>query len=118
MIVFSIIGALIGAGFASGQEMYLFFYRFGIGGIFGLVLCSALIGLVIYKTFLILYKNKNIQNYHDFLRSLGSFWDGDFWAQKCARKSPSPNNTNIKHNSKYIFISYILYYDSRIWSIF
>ena len=33
MIIFSIIGALIGAGFASGQEMYLFFYRFGIYGI-------------------------------------------------------------------------------------
>ena len=30
MILFTIIGSIIGAGFASGQEIYLFFYRFGI----------------------------------------------------------------------------------------
>ena len=66
MIVFSIIGALIGAGFASGQEMYLFFYQYGINGIIGLVFCSILIGLVIYKTFSISYNNK-ISNYNDFL---------------------------------------------------
>ena len=65
MIIFSIIGALIGAGFASGQEMYLFFYRFGIYGILGLLLCSFLIGIVIYKTFLIIY-NENISNYQDW----------------------------------------------------
>ena len=29
MIIFTIIGALIGAGFASGQEIYLFFYKYG-----------------------------------------------------------------------------------------
>lgn len=76
MILFSIIGALIGAGFASGQEIYLFFYRYGINGIYGLVLCSALIGYVIYKTFLIIYNKSNsktkeglkeINNYQDFL---------------------------------------------------
>ena len=39
MILFSIIGTLIGAGFASGQEIYLFFYRYGLNGIMGLVLC-------------------------------------------------------------------------------
>ena len=50
MVVFAIIGAFIGAGFASGQEIYLFFYKYGIKGIFGLVLCSALIPYVIYKT--------------------------------------------------------------------
>ena len=67
MVVFSIIGALIGAGFASGQEIYLFFYRYGALGILGLVICSFLIGIVIYKTFLIIFKNEKIQNYKDFL---------------------------------------------------
>ena len=67
MIIFSIIGALIGAGFASGQEMYIFFYKYGIYGILGLILCSVLISLVIYKTFKIIYLNKKINNYQDFL---------------------------------------------------
>jgi hypothetical protein len=31
-VVFVIIGTLIGAGFASGQEVYLFFYSYGIKG--------------------------------------------------------------------------------------
>ena len=66
MIIFVIIGALIGAGFASGQEIYLFFYRFGLKGIWGLLLCSILIGAVIYKTLLIIYEH-NIKNYEEFL---------------------------------------------------
>lgn len=32
-IIFVIIGAVIGAGFASGQEIYLFFYSYGIKGL-------------------------------------------------------------------------------------
>ena len=66
MILFSIIGTLIGAGFASGQEIYLFFYRYGLNGIMGLVLCSILIGIITYKTFLIIQKNK-INTYEEFL---------------------------------------------------
>lgn len=69
MAIFSIIGALIGAGFASGQEMYIFFYRFGILGILGLVLCSGLIGGVIYKTFLTIH-SKKINNYQSFLNEI------------------------------------------------
>ena len=69
MIIFSIIGTLIGAGFASGQEMYLFFYKFGLKGMLGLVLCSVLIGVVIYKTFSIIYENK-INTYEEFLSKI------------------------------------------------
>ncbi len=69
MILFSIIGTLIGAGFASGQEIYLFFYRYGLNGIMGLVLCSVLIGIITYKTFLIIYKNK-ITTYEEFLSKI------------------------------------------------
>lgn len=36
-IVFVIIGTLIGAGFASGQEMYIFFFSYGLEGIAGLI---------------------------------------------------------------------------------
>ena len=69
MLVFSIIGTLIGAGFASGQEMYLFFYRYGINGILGLVLCSSLMAGVIYKTFIIIH-DKQIHSYKDFLNTI------------------------------------------------
>ena len=69
MVIFSIIGALIGAGFASGQEMYLFFYKYGFCGILGLFLCSVLIGMVIYKTFSIIH-SKKVENYQDFLQEI------------------------------------------------
>lgn len=65
-IVFVIIGTLIGAGFASGQEMYLFFFSYGIKGIAGIIVSSLVIGYVIYKTFDII-KKYPIHNYKDFL---------------------------------------------------
>ena len=52
-----------------GQEIYLFFYRHGINGIYGLFLCSILIGTIIYKTLKISYK-KNIIKYKDFLETI------------------------------------------------
>lgn len=66
-IVLVIIGALIGAGFASGQEIYSFFYSYGKIGIFGIIITCSLITLTIYKSFKIIYKN-NIQNYDEFLK--------------------------------------------------
>ena len=65
-VVFVIIGTLIGAGFASGQEIYAFFFSFGIKGILGIFISSSIIGIIIYKTIQILQKN-NIENYKDFL---------------------------------------------------
>ena len=97
MIVFSIIGALIGAGFASGQEMYLFFYRFGIYGILGLILCSSLIGMTIYKTFLIIH-NKNISNYQDFLNEV--FYTG--------KKQPKNKYLNLSYISNVIVNVFLL----------
>lgn len=49
-----------------GQEIYLFFYRYGINGIAGIILCNILMGLVIYKTLKII-KEKDIKTYKDFL---------------------------------------------------
>ena len=65
-VVFVIIGALIGAGFASGQEIYLFFFSYGTKGLIGIIISSGLIGLIIYKTLKII-KINNIKNYKDFL---------------------------------------------------
>lgn len=68
-VVFVIIGTLIGAGFASGQEIYIFFFSYGIKGLLGIVFASSLIGIIIYRTFKIVKKN-NIRNYKEFLNYL------------------------------------------------
>lgn len=66
-IVLVIIGALIGAGFASGQEIYSFFYSYGVIGLVGLVITFVLISFIIYKSLKIICENK-IDNYDEFLR--------------------------------------------------
>lgn len=52
-----------------GQEIYYFFYRFGIKGIIGIIFCNFLMGAVIYKTLSKVY-SKNINSYKDFLNEL------------------------------------------------
>ena len=65
-VVFVIIGTVIGAGFASGQEIFSFFFLYGIKGLIGILISSIIIGITIYKTIKIVHKN-NIDNYRDFL---------------------------------------------------
>ena len=65
-IVFVIIGTMIGAGFASGQEIYLFFFSYGLEGVIGILISCSIMGIVIYKTLQILIKN-DITTYKDFL---------------------------------------------------
>ena len=65
-VVFVIIGTLIGAGFASGQEVYAFFFSFGLKGLLGIIISSILIGIIIYKTLKIVTE-KNVDNYKKFL---------------------------------------------------
>lgn len=68
-IIFIIIGTLIGAGFASGKEIEIFFFQYGVYGIIGMSISIALIGIVIYRTLLIV-KNKKTQNYKEFLKQI------------------------------------------------
>lgn len=68
-IVFVIIGTLIGAGFASGQEMYVFFFAFGMKGFIGILISSILMGVIIYKVLKII-NDHEIQNYKEFLEVL------------------------------------------------
>lgn len=65
-VVFVIIGTMIGAGFASGQEVYLFFFSYGIEGLIGILISSLMMGFVIYKT-LQLAHQYGIDTYKDFL---------------------------------------------------
>lgn len=64
-----IIGSVIGAGFASGQEINSFFYKYGISGIFGLIISMSLISFIIYKVFK-LARVKNINTYKEFLEAI------------------------------------------------
>lgn len=66
VIIFVIIGALIGAGFASGQEIYSFFYCYGINGILGIIVMSILISILIYRTLKIIFI-RGIDTYQEFL---------------------------------------------------
>ena len=68
-IIFVIIGALIGAGFASGQEIYIFFFLYGVNGLYGIIISSLIIGIIIYKTLYVIYK-KNITTYKEFLKEI------------------------------------------------
>lgn len=65
-IVLVIIGALVGAGFTSGQEIYSFFYSYGSIGIIGIIITCCLISLMVHKSLKIIYSNK-INSYDEFL---------------------------------------------------
>ena len=88
-VVFVIIGTLIGAGFASGQEVYLFFFSYGMKGLIGILISSIISGVVIYSTFNILNKYK-INTYKDFLNIL------------------IPKNTKLKIIANFIINRFIL----------
>lgn len=68
-VVFVIIGTIIGAGFASGQEIWLFFNKYGNWGVAGIVLACSLSGTLIYKVFRILQK-ENINTYTELLENV------------------------------------------------
>lgn len=69
-VIFVIIGAVIGAGFASGKEIYLFFNIYGVKGFVGIGIASILTGFIIYKVLKHLRDNE-INNYEKYLEKLG-----------------------------------------------
>lgn len=71
-IVLVIIATLIGAGFASGKEIYSFFFIYKFHGIFGIFISSFLISVVIYKVLIMCNKNK-INTYQEFCKYVGNF---------------------------------------------
>lgn len=68
-VSFVIIGTIIGAGFASGQEIYTFFNVYGLKGLLGIFISCILIGSVIYKT-LRISMNLKEEEYEAFLKSI------------------------------------------------
>lgn len=68
-ITFVILGAIIGAGFISGQEINIFFNIFGTNGIIGIIISGIIFGIIINKTCLII-KEKNVKNYENFIKNI------------------------------------------------
>lgn len=64
--IFVIIGTIIGAGFASGKEIFTFFNVYGIYGLFGLIISEIIMGLAIYKIFRLII-HYNITSYSQFI---------------------------------------------------
>ena len=52
-----------------GQEIYSFFYSFGIWGILGIIIASIFLGIIIYKT-LIISKKYNLNSYNELLNKI------------------------------------------------
>ncbi len=65
-IIFTIIATLIGAGFASGQEINTFFYIYGTKGLVGLAVCCMIFSAIIYKVLTIVEAN-SVECYKDFI---------------------------------------------------
>ena len=65
-IIFTLVGTFIGAGFVSGKEVYVFFYRFGLNGLIGIAISCLTMGFIIYQIFKIINR-KNISSYDEFL---------------------------------------------------
>ena len=68
-IIMVIIGTLVGAGFASGREIYLFFGKYGAKGLLGIIISGVLSAFIIYTVLKNINENQ-IYNYSDFLKKL------------------------------------------------
>ena len=68
-IAATLIGTVVGAGFASGQEVFHFFSRFGRAGWGGILLATILLGMAISQVFKIGLQLRT-NSYRDFLAHL------------------------------------------------
>lgn len=68
-IVFVLIGTMIGAGFASGKEIFIFFGKYGNLGIIGIIISSIFFYIIINSTLKYTF-NKKIYTYNSFIQNL------------------------------------------------
>ena len=66
-----IIGTIIGAGFASGKEINIFFGQYGKFGIIGAIVSATLTGVIIYSTIAIT-KRLQIKSNNEFLEKISN----------------------------------------------
>lgn len=65
-LAWSLVGTVVGAGYASGQEIYQFFVRYGEGGIIGIPL-SALLFSVVFSQTIRVAQETGTNNWRDLL---------------------------------------------------
>jgi len=68
-IISIILGSIIGAGFATGQEIYLFFGKYKIYGIVGIIISTAMISFVLYVVLNQMQRN-NFKNYAEYMEQI------------------------------------------------
>ncbi len=68
-IISVLIGTMIGAGFASGKEIYIFFAKYGTYGIIGAVASAILTAVILYCTLLIV-KRYDIKDNSQFVEKI------------------------------------------------
>ena len=66
-----LLGAIIGAGFATGKEIASFFVKYGKMSLFGILIASLLFGIYIYAV-LSKMKKENITSPHMYLCSISN----------------------------------------------
>ncbi len=66
-----IIGTLIGAGFASGKEIYIFFMRYGKFGLLGIIV-STILTICIINNVIKITKKNNIKNNNEFINVIST----------------------------------------------
>lgn len=105
-IVFVIIATLVGAGFASGKEIYSFFFIYQKFGILGICISSTVISLVIHKVFKICL-NSNVNTYKEFCEYIGNSLKNKL-LNKHTKKTNIPEVLNYIVNIFLIITFYIM----------
>ncbi len=62
-----IIGTIIGAGFASRKGKYIFFSKYGLYGIIGILFSGTILGILTSKVLKIIGKEQKVNTYNEFL---------------------------------------------------
>lgn len=106
-VVFVIIATLVGAGFASGKEIYSFFFIYEKFGIVGIYISSILISFVIYKVFKNCLK-ENISTYKEFCEYIGYRFGNKLINGKYIKKAKIPEVLNYIVNIFLIITFYIM----------
>lgn len=106
-IVLVIIATLVGAGFASGKEIYSFFFIYQKFGIIGICISSTIISLTIYKVFKICL-NSNVNTYKEFCEYIGICCGNKLLHDKYNKKTKIPEVLNNIVNIFLIITFYIM----------
>ncbi len=120
-IAFTYVGAIVGAGFATGQEIYQFFTIFGSRAIWGALV--SVIGFIVFGwMFMTITYTEKIYSYKDFLlvicgKELAKIFDlmiscflfGGYTIMLAAGSSLVKNNITNSHLGATIFVAAIIY---------